>query len=288
MNWQLIAGGADHAAFTVALQASEPFLDHHRPGGQPLLGTAMGIALIAQAAAHFDEAHRGWPRVIENVAILEPLILQTASAAVRVLVQREGPQLRCAVVSDRAGTALPHLKAVVPDPVAPAAPTTPAPRALPPALQQRLANGRHPVYELYFHGPAFRVVGHACWIGDTLWSELQPGLSPLANAKDAAGLAPVRWIELCMQTAGLLEIARNERMMIPHRIARLELFAWQGSQSLMAAAVPGVAGTDIDLLDAQGLASLRMTGYETVPLPFASDTAALRRLAESLRASHSG
>ena len=54
------------------LDAREPYLDHHRPGALPLLGTAMGVALLSRIAVPLlDEADADAGRhlVISDVTI---------------------------------------------------------------------------------------------------------------------------------------------------------------------------------------------------------------------------
>lgn len=40
-NLQPVEGAEPLVSFEVELRASDTFLDHHRPGGHPLFGTAM-------------------------------------------------------------------------------------------------------------------------------------------------------------------------------------------------------------------------------------------------------
>ena len=102
-------------------------------------------------------------------------------------------------------------------------------------------------------------------------------------------LAP-RLVELALQSAGLFELARTERMMIPSRIARvrrLDPIDEAAGAALWARVRPSpiiAEGLDIDVRDHTGRAMVTVEGYQTTTLPFSGDARALRRLNESLRA----
>ena len=165
---------------------------------------------------------------------------------------------------------------------------------MPPEVRQSKGVGGKSVYALFFHGPAFQVVGRSWLDGDALWCELQAGLPPLTGDPNENLWAAAQWIELCLQAAGLLEVAKNSRMMIPYRIEGIDflrgdkpdgeqVFAVARKSDTVSNAVlkggGGESGTDIDLVDARGKLLVRVRNYQTCPLPFASDQDALARLA---------
>ena len=273
----------DIAALTIDLDAAEPWLDHHRPGGLPLLGTAMGIELMMRAAMPVLGAPAVQAAVVVDVSVRDPLILQAQCAQVHVTMARAGAALlRCGVQHLAEGRApLRLFEANIG--LAPGARRS-SERS--PAFNERAewSASASDVYALFFHGPAFQVVRRARYRSGGVLCELNTALPPLTRAGGDEMAATPRWIELCMQAAGLLEVAENARMMIPHRIDRIEwfvpeaaatgpLFAWARKRG------PGDAGlVDVDLLDAHRQPVLHLRGYRTVPLPFAADGAAVNRL----------
>lgn len=274
-----------------ALDATEPFLSDHRPAGKPLFGTAMGIDLIARAARELLALQPAGRVRLEQVHVFEPLILScdhaTADVRARLAGSRgdSGASVHCAVESRPwAKPAVPHFDALVH-----AAAAAAGPARLPVGLELGApprVRADH-VYALFFHGPAFRVVRGATRVGEGMLCEWQPDLPPLTRVARDDGSPEPRWVELCLQTAGLLEVATTQRMLIPHRIDSIEHFTPLGlsrPRRLFAHAqrarqrVEGGA-IDIELVDEDRNVLLRVGGYRTVPLPFRSDAAAIEALA---------
>ena len=221
--------GAPCAPIDVAidLDASEPFLDDHRPGGDPLLGTAMGVELMSRAAHRMATGATDRQRTTEHVGVFEPLILRSKSATVHVRAVRLGDDahapIHCVVESRcRGGLPVPHFEAsfVHAEPCI-------ADTRLPAGVQlgaQPAVNDAD-VYSLFFHGPAFRVIHSASSVGDGMLCEWRQDLPAWARGPVDPATADPRWVELCLQTAGLLEIATTQRMLIPHRIGSIEHIA---------------------------------------------------------------
>jgi hypothetical protein len=283
---------AGHVDVAVVLDAREPFLNDHRPGGQPLLGTAMGVELMFRTARGLTADSPSAARRLERVAVFAPLILQGESATVvhvraeRGLDEPRGA-VRCRVESQPAGQPpLLHFEGLCVD----AEPAHASPReAVRVARDDRLGVDGAQVYDVFFHGPAFQVVAHASLAGDGMVCEWQRALPPWTHATPEATQPDPRWIELCLQTAGLLELATTQRMLIPQRIDSVEhvdaALADRGER-MLARARRAAAGDaiDIDLRDDRDTLLLRVRGYRTVPLPFASDMGALQALARRFTA----
>jgi hypothetical protein len=99
----------------------------------------------------------------------------------------------------------------------------------------------------------------------------EPDERPLA-------MAP-RLIELCFQTAGLLEMVAHQRMGLPLHVDRLSMLRTPESAEgpLFAVVIPaqGAEAFDIDVVDRAGNLYLRVSGYSTVQFREVGDLRAL-------------
>ena len=276
---------------TLQLDARQPFLNDHRPGGLPLLGTAMGIELMARAAQQLDGngAMSAWS--IADVEILDALVLDGPTATVHVRAEQaehSNGSIRCVVESRRVtGAPIRHFVGFVQRRQR----ETIVASVHDASASQPTDVSQDKIYRTFFHGPAFRVIRSARLLEAAMVCELSADLPPLSLPIDETLCAAPRWIELCMQTAGLLEIAVASRMMIPRRIERVDVVEAGGSAAagpLVACArrsmspATGDAAFDIDLVDARGVVLVRITGYHTRPLPYPADPEAVRALHDAL------
>ncbi len=125
------------------------------------------------------------------------------------------------------------------------------------------------VYRFYFHGPAYQVVesawldgnGPMALLTEPLPDDRSPMDSPLA-------LAP-RLVELCFQTAGLWDAAREDRLGLPMRVRRVRVLLDPATATgrLVAHAESADGRVDAVVVDESGRVVVRLDGYETVPLP---------------------
>ena len=127
---------------------------------------------------------------------------------------------------------------------------------------------RDDIYQVYFHGPAYRVLERVWWdengaVGEmaaNLPDDRQPASQPLA-------VAP-RLIELCFQTAGLYEMAVHHRMGLPLHVDRVSLYrepdAASGPLFAVVTADPAALRFDADVVDRSGMRYLRVSSYRTV------------------------
>ena len=129
------------------------------------------------------------------------------------------------------------------------------------------------VYRLYFHGPAYQVVGEA-WRGDgAAVGRLAEHLPADHEPATAPTLLGPRLEELCFQVAGLWEAGCDGRLALPAHVDRLSVLGdvtADLTSDLVAVVRPatGPHGVfDCRVLDPSGKVVLRLDGYRTVPMP---------------------
>ncbi len=251
------------------------FLDHHRIDGTAVLPGVMGMEAFAEVArllapgmhvAAVENAdfraplkfYRDEPRDVTISALLRPdgddLLAECELSAERLLPGAEAPQRVVHFTGSVRLTADPPALEDEPD----------GARAEGPALTPEQ------VYRLYFHGPAYRVVGSAWKNGE------QNGAGAAAEfAADlpAQGAEPVltapRLVELCFQTVGLFEAGAEGHLALPLHVGAVRL----NGSPVERAGLTATARRDADggfscaVRDEHGALVLRLDGYRTVPLP---------------------
>ncbi len=276
--------------------SQQPFLDNHRIDGIPVLPGVMGMEAFAEVSRLLAP---GW-RVagLEDVGFHAPVKFyrdEPRTLTITALLRPDGPDLlaRCRLVGERVlpGSDVPqrtvHFTGSVrltrdgltrqngtENPV-----TVPIEQGTPSVTPDE-------VYALYFHGPAYQVIGSA-WsadggalarMADDLGDNHRPGNAPTV-------IGP-RLAELCFQTAGLWEAGREGRLALPLHVDRLVLPPFGDGTSdgstdnstdndtdddtryaLARPSETGPDGFDCLVVDSGGLVVLRMDGYHTVPLP---------------------
>jgi hypothetical protein len=293
----------EHAAIerlscVAILDPRQPYLDHHRPGGEPLLGTVMGIEAMARVARFLEPAARIIR--ISNVEIGPACILEGAESSGRSLIieaetEEKGPEetsVACKVTSDQVrGGSDWHFAARF---LLSKGPSHVGERICPPSTLSGSV-GTRDIYSLFFHGPWLRVIGQAGMVNGDMIARSAPVQSDLFDG-DHYEAAP-RAIEFGLQTAGLLELAETGRMMIPKAIREIEILNVSDEPS--AGPVTAVArrthdsgglesranSVDVDIADTQGRLLVRVKGYETSPLPFSNESADLGHMQNLLRSS---
>ncbi len=100
--------------FEVRLDAREPYLDDHRPGGgRPLLGTAMSLELMVRALGRTG-ALPGGPLRFDDVAVGAPLVIDGPTATTALVVtpsQTRRGAWWCATTTDSAPQPIVHVGA---------------------------------------------------------------------------------------------------------------------------------------------------------------------------------
>jgi hypothetical protein len=250
---------------------TRPFLDHHRIDGTPVLPGVMGIEAFAEAARVLVP---GWTVIgVENVDFLAPLKFyrdEPRALTVTALLHPDGEELvaECRLIAERGRpgadqlqrtvhfTGSVRLAAEAPAPETDHADIAEATTALTPAQ----------VYRLYFHGPAYQVVGSAWRHGDGVAARFAADLPAPA---DASTVIAARLVELCFQAAGLWEAGLAGRLALPRHVdaVRLSSVPAEGPDLVATVRPDGRGGFDCVVRDGEGVIRVRVEGYRTVALP---------------------
>ncbi len=272
--------------------AAQPFLDHHRIDGTPVLPGVMGIEAFAELAAW---AAPGWqvrgleevaflapfkfyrdePRILELNARLEPdgdeILAHCRLAGRRELPGRGEPQ-RTTHFTARVRLARTLLGAES---------GSPAPKPRPDAARADA------VYRVYFHGPAYRVLERAWGADGTAFGRLAAALPDDHHPADTPLRTLPRLVELCFQTAGIWEIGTHGRMALPRGIGRLSFPGRPAASAPPLHAVvragPEGSGFEAEVVDAAGAVWVRLEGYATAALPAGVDGELRAPLAAAMR-----
>jgi hypothetical protein len=280
----------------------QPFLYDHAMDEIPLLPGVMGIEAFAELASGAagllggaDENGEVDYKVlaVEQVAYLRPFKFhrmqpQTLYLSVRLLPAGEGDLLaQCTLKSRRELPALAKGKVEGEIPIqeedhftgqvrlarAPVEP--PASTNLPEIDTPPVPAGD--IYRVYFHGPAYQVLEQVQVAGDRAVGRMADGLPPATDPAGAAELMAPRLIELCYQTAGVLEIKTENAMALPKAVGSVTVYQRPkeadgspgASHSLYAVVQAGADGSGFDaqVCDKNGVVYLKLNGYQTVRLP---------------------
>ena len=253
----------------------QPFLDDHRgdrvtallPGVMGIEGMVEAARLLASdwAVASVEDVdfhsplkfYRDEPRTIEIVALLHPdgedLLAECRIEAERLLPGADAP-VRTTHFTGRV-----RLTRSAPDP-----------QHEDPPARQGAEVSTDDVYRMYFHGPAYQVVGSAWRDGDRAAAEFAGSLPPNHSPDGQAVQAAPRLIELCFQAAGLWEAGREGRMALPTHVDRVVVLDPAGESAdgpLVATAGPGEDGFVCTVTGPSGNVAVRLEGYRTVDLP---------------------
>ena len=137
------------------------------------------------------------------------------------------------------------------------------------------------VYQVYFHGPAYRVLESAWGNGsDAAIGRLASNLPANHSPAELPTQISPRLIELCFQTAGMYELGVDGRFGLPARIGRVQKLK---EASVVDAQLFTVVrhgngdsgGFDAEVVDESGDVYLRLRGYHTAELPGAAEAAAI-------------
>jgi NADP-dependent 3-hydroxy acid dehydrogenase YdfG len=249
--------------------ATRPFLDHHRIDGTPVLPGVMGMETFAEAARLLvPDLHIA---AIENVDFRAPLKFyrnEPRTVTVTALLHPDGDDLvaECRLSAERTlpGAGQPQRTVHFTGSV--------RLTANPPALADGEADsgGEVPaltpeqVYRLYFHGPAYQVVGSA-WKRDG--GAAARFAADLPAQTDEPVLIGPRLVELCFQTVGLFEAGIDGVLALPLHVDAVHLNGEPTERAgLVATARPDGHGGFICMVRDEGRLVLRVDGYRTVPL----------------------
>jgi acyl transferase domain-containing protein len=264
----------------------QAFLDHHRIDGTPVLPGVMGLESFAEAAAlvlpgyevceleaidfHAPfKFYRDEPRTITVTALLHPAGKDVV-ADCRLTGARSLPGQAEPLVTLHFTARVRLARERRPEDV----------RATRPTAGEREL-GPDEIYRTYFHGPAFRVVERAWRSNGEAVGLFAASLPPDHDPSAGPTLVGPRLIELCFQTAGLLEMGTRGTMGLPLHVERVRFLRQPTEQGRLFALVrPVEAGFEARVVDEEGRVHLALEGYRTVELPAAVDEKGL----ESFRA----
>ena len=265
--------------------AEQGFLRDHAMEGTPLLPGVMGVEAFAELASlplpgwsvaavedvHFDaplKFYRGQPRTLTLHATFREdgpdLVADCRLIGIRELRAGLEPQIithfRGQVRLNRtpAGAAV----SAVPSQAGPAIPA-------------------HAIYDVLFHGPAYQVVAEEQVSGRHATGVLTAGLPDDHMPMTSAFALQPRLLELCLQTAGIWELATSGRLALPLGIERVEA-APAGTTAVGAVTAQATArddeAFDVVVTDSAGTILVRMRGYRSIALPGGGDANAIRLL----------
>jgi NAD(P)-dependent dehydrogenase (short-subunit alcohol dehydrogenase family)/acyl carrier protein len=266
---------------------AQPFLHDHQIDGTPVLPGVMGIEAFAEAALCLLP---GWRvEAIEDVSFLAPFKFYRSEPRVvrietQIHPQEDGLVADCRLIGYRSlpnskePQATTHFTARVR--LTKQAVQTPVARTFvaPDGICVEAAD----IYRLYFHGPAYQVVGRAWWDGKRVVGLLAKGLRPNHHPSELDTVVAPRLIELCFQTAGIWELGTQGRMGLPQRVREVSEFHTPkvADGRLYAVVTPdeGRRTFDAEVLDENGNCYLRISGYQTVALSDGVDKKNLKSL----------
>ena len=256
--------------------AAQPFLYDHRIDGTPVLPGVMGIEAFAEAALCM---HPGWSvETIEEVNFLAPFKFyrdEPRTVIIQAMFYPHGDSLRadCRLIGRRTLPNQPQPQETVHFTARVRVTKRPpeASMGLPVRMSSEGIVDAAQIYRIYFHGPAYQVLDRAWREGERIIGKMSEDLPDNHNPLQGPTLIGPRLIELCFQTAGLLEISEHNRMGLPLYVQQV---SWSrvpdlSNGPLFAVVTPDATGEkfDAEVVDGHGNRYLRLTGYRTVALP---------------------
>ncbi|NKQ36500.1 MAG: SDR family NAD(P)-dependent oxidoreductase, partial [Chloroflexi bacterium] len=252
----------------------QPFLRDHALDGTPLLPGVMGTEVFAELAQAIAPGY-GVTAVTDEQFYapfkfyrMEPQTLYLSATAVPesdgdLLVYaelRSRREIKSGRQEKRHFSATVHLSKNAP--VAPDAAFTPP---------ESLDIPAGAIYDIYFHGPAYRVLAGAAVDGDQAVGLLADALPPNMNPADAPELMAPRLIELCFQTAGVWQLRQQGKMALPLALGSVTAYRQEreadGRLYAVVQAVDGGEAFAAQVVDRNGRVYVTLRGYRTVALP---------------------
>jgi len=266
----------------------QPFLHDHQIDGTPVLPGVMGVEAFAEAASCLLP---GWHvEAVEDVNFLAPFKFYRNEARLltveAVLHPENGkPVADCRLVGRRPlpnqaePQATVHFTARV---RLTKGATVGAAAAAWGTPEGHIVDAAD-IYRLYFHGPAYQVIERAWWDGKRIVGLLAKNLPENHHPAELPTLVAPRLVELCFQTAGVWEMGVQGRMGLPRHIDRVSLLQpvselADGRLYALVTPNPGLETFDAEIVDAAGNRYLQLSGYRTVAVPGAVDSARLKTL----------
>ncbi len=137
-----------------------------------------------------------------------------------------------------------------------------------PALK-RMSIEAPSIYQVYFHGPAYKVLERVQVEGDRAIGLMAAELPPNSEPAGVEALLAPRLVELCLQTAGIWEVKTKRRLALPAGIDSLLVHRSEkdaGGKRLYAVVEARQDGESFDakVLDETGRVFVELDGYRTV------------------------
>jgi NAD(P)-dependent dehydrogenase (short-subunit alcohol dehydrogenase family) len=264
------------AVQTLLNPEQQPFLYDHQIEGTPVLPGVMGAEAFAELASLLAP---DWAVAdVEQVQFLLPFKFFHKQPAILHFsaVGRPGPSgdvvvegtLRSRVQPkpDRPVVERVHFKASVR--LSRVRPSPPRPRPLAETGESRVVP-RDEIYKLYFHGPAYKVLDQVRVATGTAIGVMAEQLPPdTAPALAHLVMAP-RLIELCFQTAGILEVARKDTLGLPTAMRSVTVYRppeeAKGRRLFAVVQINGHPDEyDARVVDEIGNVYVELEGYRTI------------------------
>jgi acyl transferase domain-containing protein/NAD(P)-dependent dehydrogenase (short-subunit alcohol dehydrogenase family)/acyl carrier protein len=253
--------------------AAQPFLNDHRIEGTPVLPGVMGLEGFAEVATLLLP---GWHvAAIEEVRFLAPFKFyrgEPRQLTIEATIWSEAGEIRAdcrltgkRVLARQSEQQTTHFTARVRLARQSFSETASAP---PVATSSRVEAPA--VYEIYFHGPAYQVIDSVWRAGSQVVGAMVERLPANHNPADLPTLVAPRLIELCFQTAGVLEIAAKGKMGLPRQIESVRAVEPSEVQGrLFAIVTPDAGGETFNarVVDEAGTVFVDLRGYGTAELP---------------------
>ncbi len=284
-----IAGMGLHSGLIIETMLEpkmQPFLHDHKIDGTAVLPGVMGIEAFAEAASSMLP---GWHvEAIERVNFLAPFKFYRNKSRVVTIKAVFYPQgdavlADCRLIGSRQlpkqaepevtthFTARVRLTRHSLEAIATPALAGPA----------GVAVEASDIYRVYFHGPAYRVLGRAWREEDRIVGQMAKSLPIHHQPPEQPTLVEPRLIELCFQTAGLWEMGVQDRMGLPQYVHEIRFFQFAdpAESQLHAVVTPNSDGSfDAEVVDAAGNRFMNLRGYRTVALPYTVDSGPFKTL----------
>jgi hypothetical protein len=268
----------------------QPFLYDHQIGGTPVLPGVMGIeALVEAAGLLFPDRYVG---AIEDVDFAVPFKFyrgEPRTVRARAFFRLDGDDVvaDCRLEGSRTlhGQSEPevttHFRARVRLVVRPPVADTHRDIVRNP-VQRPVA--KEDIYKVFFHGPAYRVVENSWRDGEGLVGLYAGDLPDNHAPAERRTVAEPRWLELCFQTAGIMELAGTEKMGLPHHVGAVRiLHPSDQARGRVVAAVTSTGGAfDAAVVDESGEVMMTVEGYRTMAMPDTVSGDLLRPLKEAM------
>ncbi len=280
-----ISGMGLYTGLTVETEldpSGQAFLYDHQIDGTPVLPGVMGLEGFAELATLLLPEWR--LDSIEDVQFLEPFKFyrgEPRKLKLTAQLSSDGEQMvaDCRLIGER------QLKGK-PEPVVSTAFTA---RVRLSQQQAEVMSGDKPamahgptlaaddVYQVYFHGPAYRVLGSAWPDGPgKVIGQFAEDLPANHQPEDKTTQMAPRLIELCFQTAGMFELGIADRFGLPSRISSVKKLkeVSAGDMPFFSVVQPTEEGSgfDADIVNQEGEVFIRLVNYRTAELPGAAST----------------